>query len=393
MANAFLTIDMIAREALALLQSNLVGARLFSRRYEAEFTGREKVGDTVRIRRRSEGVVDEYGGSTVTVRDIKETPTSLTLEKHFDATIRMSSKQLTLDIASFSDQVLAPRMIEMAEKIDTYALTKLLKVPGVAGNNGLLPTTVPTNLPNSIGEMAMVEKSLNDLKVPMNPRYGIMSTEWKATILSVDSFVEVDKSGVDSALRMAEVGPIMGIRGFMGQNVPTSTHTAGTQTAAVVNGSGSPLAAGVTSIPYDGGSVAAGTIKENDIVHIAGYGYVVAAALTTASSGAGTLTIDEPLREDVADDSVMTVYDGNAGTRQLHGAVFHPDAFALAVVPLELPMSANAAEFIRDERTGFAIRAVFDYDRDLKSDVLSLDVLCGARMVDGRMCQQIVKGV
>ena len=40
---------------------------------------------------------------------------------------------------------------------------------------------------------------------------------------------------------------------------------------------------------------------------------------------------------------------------------------------------------------GLSIRVVYDYDRDLKSDVLSLDVLCGAKMVDGRLGGQILK--
>lgn len=387
MANIFLKPDVIAREALVLLQSNLVVTRLFSRRYEADLNGSAKVGDQIRIRRRANGVVDEYNGSTVTIRDIQETSHTLVLEKHFDATIKITSKERTLELVDFSEQVLAPRMVEMGEKIDSYGLTKLQDIPNVAGPS----EAAPAALPSSIADMALVEKTLNDLKVPLRPRFQLASTEYKATLLGVDSFVEVDKAGADSALRMSEIGPLMGFDTFMAQNIDSSTFTSGTQTSMAVNVAGGALK-GSTSIAYDTGAVASGTLVVGDIVDIAGYGKAVVAAPDTASTGAGTLVIKEPLREDVADDAVITVYDGGGNTRQQHGAVFHPDCLAFVAVPLDLPQGADAA-FIQDPATGLAIRAVFDYDRDLKSDVLSLDILVGALMVDGRLGAQIVKNI
>lgn len=385
MANNFLTPDIIAREALVLLQSNLVAARLYSRRYEADLNAGAKVGDTIRIRRRSQGVVDEYNGMSVTVRDIQETSIQLRLEKHFDATIKITDRERTLDLVDFSEQVLAPRMIEMGEKIDSYALTKLKDLPNVAGPSESAPAT----LPDSIADMALVEKTMNDLKAPLSPRFQIASTEYKATLLSVDSFVEVDKSGATDALRQAEIGPIMGFQTFMGQNVPTETFTSGTATNAVVNGAHDK---GDSTITVDGGT-ANGTLKAGDIVEIAGYGNVVVAAdATLDGSGVGSFTIKEPLREDVADNAAITVYDGGGNTRQCHGAVFHPDAFAFVAVPLDLPIGAEAA-YIQDPASGLSIRAVYDYDRNLKSDVLSLDILVGAAVVDGRLGAQIVKDI
>lgn len=386
MANAFLTPTMIAREALTLLKSNFVATKLFSRRYEADLNPGLKRGDTITIRRRSIGVVDEYNGSTITVRDIAESGITLQLEKHYDASIKVTSKEMTLDIVDFSEQVLAPRMMEMAEKVDTYGLTKLKDLPGVAGPSEAAPST----LPDSIADMALVEKTLNDLKIPLAPRFQIASTEYKATLLSVTSFVEVDKAGADSALRMAEIGPLMGLRTYMAQNTPTATHTSGTQTTMVVNGA---LAAGATTIVYDGAGVADGTLKEGDIVSITGYGGVVVAADAVATTSAGSFTIKEPLREIVADGIAMTVYDGGGNTRQCHGAAFHPDAFAFVSAPLALPRGAKGSGYAEDTETGLTIRAVYDWDRDLKSDVLSLDILVGAKMVDGRLGSQIVKNI
>ncbi len=382
MANLFLNPDIIAREALVLLQSTLIATRLFSRRYEADLNAGAKVGDTIRVRRRSVGVVDEYNGSTVTVRDIQESSINLVLEKHFDATIKITDRERTLDLVDFSEQVLAPRMVEMGEKIDTYALTKVLDIPNLAGPSEAAPAVLPA----SITAMALVEKTMNDLKAPLSPRFQITSTEYKAVLLSVDSFVEVDKSGATDALRQAEIGALMGFQTFMGQNVPTAEHTAGTQTTMLASAA---ALKGALSIPYDTGGVAAGTLLIGDIVTITGYGKVVVSTNDTASSSVGTVFIKEPLREDVADTTAMVLYN-TSGTWETHGAVFHPDCFAFVAVPLDLPVGAEAS-YIQDPASGLSIRAVYDYDRDLKSDILSLDILVGAAMVDGRLGAQVLK--
>lgn len=393
MANLFLTPNLIAREALALLQSNLVAARLFSRRYESDLNAGSKVGDRIRIRRRSQGVVDEYNGVAITIRDIQETSIDLILEKHFDASIRITDRQRTLDLKDFSEQVLAPRIVEMGEKIDTYALTKLADLPNVVGvGENIVLQGTPGALPNSIGTFALVEKSLNDLKVPANPRVQVVSPKYKATLLGVTSFVEVEHAGDSDALRQARLNKLMGIDTFMGQNVPTASFTSGTQTAGVVNVGGGALK-GATSIAYDGGAVAAGTLKVGDIVNIAGYGNVVVSTANTAVANAGILAIKEPLRSDVADNATFTVYDGGGNARTMQGAAFHPDAFAFVSVPLEKSMAAVFSENIPLPESGISLRATYDYDRDLKADVLSIDILVGAVMVDGRLGGQIIENV
>lgn len=389
MANTWLEPDVVAQEALVLLQSNLVATRLFSRRYEADLNSAAKVGDTVRVRRRGQGTVQEFTGTEITPTDISETSLSLTLEKHFDATVRITDAERTLSIVDFSQQVLAPFVVEMGERIDSYALTKIRELPTPHKDT-------PGGLPNSIAEMALVDKAMNDLKIPLSPRYQIASTEYKATLLGVDSFTEVDKSGASSALRQAQIGEIMGINTFMSQNVLTGTgvvgdstyvtHTAGTLTGTVT--AAGVLGATSLTVTTVGGTGI--TIYKGDLIDVAGYGYVRAAADSTVGADTtGTLTISEPLRAAVSAGSAITIFD-DGGTYQSHGAAFHPDAFAFVSAPLDLPIGAEGS-YIQDPATGLSIRAVFDYDRGLKADVLSLDILVGAAMVDGRLGVQIIK--
>lgn len=384
MVQEFLTPNVIAPEAIILLQSNLVTANLFWRDYEVQFSGSEKVGDTISIRSRGKGVVREYGGTSITIDDLDEHPISLTLEKHFDLSIKVTSRDLKLDLQNFSEQIMAPNLLEMAEHIDSYAATKLKDLPNMAGPS----ETAPAGLPNSIQAMALVEKTANDLRWPARPRHQIASTEYKATLLGVDSFVEVDKSGDNDALRQAMINNLMGFDTFMSQNVDTATHTTGTMSSMLAAG---PALKGATSIGFDTGNDAVGTILEGDVVVIAGYGNVVCAADVTAVANAGTLTTKEPIDAEIPGGSAMTVYDGGGNPRQNHGAIFHPRAIALAVVPLAAPMSGVNSSLIEDR--GFAIRLVLDWDRDLKSDVLSMDVLVGAKVVHGRLGAQIIKNI
>lgn len=383
--NTFLTPSIIAREALMLLESNMVAGMLMDRSYETEFRGTEKVGDTITIRRRDTGSTVEYNGSTVTAQTLTETGITLTLEKHFDYTIAVSTSDMTLDLQSFSDQILAPAMISIAEKVDQYALTKLKDLPNVAGPSELAVGALPA----SIGDMALIRRKLNELKVPTRGRIQIVSPEYEAALLSVDSFVEADKSGTTAALREASIGRLLGIDTYMDQNVDSTTHTTGAggddSAGGTVNGNHS---AGATSIALlSMGNDA--TFTAGDILLIAGYGGVVVAANATMdASGNGTVTIVEPLRDDVATTTVVTIHTTD-DTWEMHGAVFVPRAFAFASVPLELPNGAAMADRISDR--GLSLRVVYDYDRNLKSDVISIDTLVGVRMVDGRLGAQILK--
>lgn len=382
MANTILTIDDIAKEALMLLRSTLVGVKLFDRRYESNFTGTEMVGDTIRIRRRGAGTVREFT-SSITVDDITESNVNLVLEKHYDLSFAVTSKQWTLDLQNFSEQLLAPNVLKMAEQIDAYALTKLKQLPNVGGPSEAAPAALPT----TVAHLAAINRILDDQKVPMAERVQLVSPTYKQALLSIDTFVEADKRGDGgTALESARMGQLMSMSHFMDQNIDSATvHTSGTMATAACSAA---LAVGDTSIPYDTGDAATGTWVVGDIVTITGYGNVVVSANNTASSNAGTLTIYEPIKEIVADTTVLTMYDP-AGTRTLHGAAFNPRAFAFAAVPLEIPQEADGAVISYED---LSIRLIRDYNITTKTSTISMDCLVGGVLVDGALGCQIVRG-
>lgn len=389
MSNSFITTDLVAREALLLLRNNLVGTMLFDRTYEGNFSGEEKIGDTVRIRRRDEGSVSEFT-STITADTVVETNVSLTLEKHFDASFAVTTRELTLDIQDFSSQVLAPRMIGLAEAVDTYCLTKLHDLPNVAMVDSFVGgnADVPDLLPDSIGDLAQVRKTLNVLQVPLIGRIQVCSPDYEATLLSTENFMTADKRGDGgSALEAAAIGRVMGFDYFMGQGVNSATFTSGTFTTGAVVANHSK---GATTIAVDGSIGATDTLKAGDIINIAGYGNATVASLVTFSGNAGNVVIKEPLAEDILNNAVVTKFGASAETFQRHGAAFHPRAFAFASVPLVVPPEAEGTTISFE---GLAIRAVRQYDITTKKSIMSLDCLVGAAMVDGRLGAQIIRDV
>lgn len=389
MATSFITPTLVAREALRLIRNNTVGLQLFNRNYEPMFTGREKPGSSVLVRRRYAAPVQSTAaGSAIslTFNEPQESSITMALEYHKAIAITVTSQDLALNIQEFSSQVLAPQLNALYEDIDTYCLTKLKHIPNVAGASASAPGALPT----TIATLAQVVESCDNLKMPdsmADPRWGIVSPEMKRLLLSIPEWTRANERGDGgTALQNASLGEVLGINWNMGQGVPTTTHTSGTMTSAVVNGA---LTVGATSIVFDGASGAAHTLKAGDIIDVAGEAAVVAADLT-ASSSAGTITLVEPLRAAVADDAAITVYDGGGNTRQCHGAVFNQDSLAFVSVPQPVLSGVQGATESLD---GLSLRVQSQGVLSSMSDQWVLDMLVGAKMMDGRLGAQLVKNI
>jgi len=385
---AFITTDLVARESLRLLQKNIVATSLFDRRFEGSFTGEERVGDTVRVRRRKANPVQEFGPSdtvSLTFAEPEETQLSFQLEKQFSIAVHITSRDLTLSLQDFATQVLEPQIVALVESVDAYALTKVKEVPTVARPS----SSAPAALPSSIADLTGVDRTLNEQFVPMDSRWQIVSPEYKATLFSISEIHSAHERGDGGdALRTATLGSFLGMEYVMTQGLNTATHTSGTMTSALVNGA---VAAGSTSIPFNTASGATATLKKYDLITIAGYGNATVAADVTASSSAGTITIFDPLRTALENGIAITVYDGGGNTRQNHGAAFHSSAFGFVSVPMVVPPGVVDGSVITDN--GLSIRVLRGFDMSSQKAQMTLDILCGARLVDPRLAAQIVKNI
>lgn len=72
--------------------------------------------------------------------------------------------------------------------------------------------------------------------------------------------------------------------------------------------------------------------------------------------------------------------DQNADTAGVAGIAFHKNAFALVTRPLALPMGNSNASIISYD--GFGLRVVYGYDQEKKTDIISIDMLCGVKTLN-----------
>lgn len=62
---------------------------------------------------------------------------------------------------------------------------------------------------------------------------------------------------------------------------------------------------------------------------------------------------------------------------------FHKNAMALVTRPLALPQGAAKSAIMNYD--GFALRVVFGYDMQTKTDTVSIDMLCGVKLLDDKL--------
>lgn len=376
MPNTIVTPTMIARESLMILKGALVAAGLFYRDHELEFGDSLQKGDTIHIRKPAAFVADEFSGTT-NIQNISESKVPLTLDKHFDCSVEITSRELTLELDQLSKRVIAPQVLALAEAVNGYALGRYVGIPYFHDAGSMA-------FPDTVAKIATGSTVLDNNKVPVAGRNAVISPTAKATLLGIEAFHRADARGDSgSALRDASVGRNLGYDWWMDQQV--QTHTAGTLSAGspVVNGA---VAEGATTMNIDGG-VGTETIKEGDLFTVADVeGQFVFTADATAAGGAITGASFYPAAPagGFPDNKAITIK-----TSHKANLAFHPNALALAVVPLALPMGGAKGEIVKAE--GLAIRVVTDWDNNAKKNVMSLDLLCGAKAIQPELGMRILE--
>jgi P22 coat protein - gene protein 5 len=87
--------------------------------------------------------------------------------------------------------------------------------------------------------------------------------------------------------------------------------------------------------------------------------------------------------------AVITVL-GTASTGYPQNLVFHKNAFALALVPMERP--AGAVDVARKSYKGLSVRVIPYYDGTNDVSNYRLDILYGVKLVDGRLAVRFTGG-
>jgi len=390
MSNSILTIDMITRKALEILENNLVISRNVNRQYDDSFAVEgAKIGSTLRIRLPDRALVTD--GAALQVQDDNEQFTTLTVASQKHIGVNFTSAELTMQLDDFAERVLKPRVSQLAASVDADVANAYKSIFQSVGTPGTVPATSLVLL--------QAQQKLNESAAGMAPRYATVNPAANAGL------VEGMKglfNPVDTVSRQFKNGMMgQGVLGLDEINMSQSIvqHTTGSRSTSdtiLVNGAVSTQ--GATTISLDGGTASA-TIAVGDVFTIAGVFAVnpqtrqstgslqqfVCTATATASSGAWTnVAISPPIFTSAnalatvdsfpADNAVVT-FVGSASTQYPQNLVYHKDAITLATADLLLPQGVDMAS--RQVHNGISLRVVRQYDINNDRMPCRIDVLYG----------------
>ncbi len=361
MANTFLTPSIIANEALMVLKENLVMANLVHRDYSKEFVG---VGDTITVRKPAKFVAKNFVGR-IEEQDISEGKVDVKMDRFRDVSVNVTSKEMTLDIKNFSEQVITPAMRSIAVAVDADLIAT-----GIQG--AVATVTKGQDAAKPIKDIAKVGAYLDMFKAPANDRRLVLNPIHKVDYVTDDIMSNVAASGSSETLRNALLGHVYGMDTYMTQNAPYSAAgilgEAGTATEYKVTGT-----AGKSTVSLSEVKTATATVKKGDCFIIDGYIYHFAEDGKAASGAIENIALDQPIHKDFNAETATAI---TAPT----SLGFHRNGIALVTRSLELPMG-NKNSYIASA-DGLAVRVVFDYDSETKKDRISFDILYGIKTLD-----------
>ncbi len=388
MANTLLTISMITREALRVLENNLTFTKTVNRQYDDRF-GVEgaKIGTVLNVRKPPRYV--GRTGTAISIEDATETQVAVTLDTQFGVDISFTSEDLALKIDDFSKRFISPAVATIANKIDHSGLGLYTSVYNSVGTPGTTPNALLTYLQAGV--------KLDNNAAPMDGDRAICITPlMQATIVDALKGLFQQSSAIASQYRRGQMGTAIGFDWYMDQNC--NTHTVGPLGGTPLVNGGSQTGA---SLVTDGWTAAAASrLKKGDVFTIAGVNsvnpqsrqstgelqqFVVTADVSSDGSGNLTAAISpsittsgafQTVTGSPADNAAITVV-GAASTSTSQGLLHHKDAFTLAMADLPLPQGTDMAARVSDSQLGMSIRMIRDYDITTDKFPCRLDVLFG----------------
>jgi len=402
MGNSILTIDMITRKALEILENNLVVTRTVNRQYDSSFAVEgAKIGSTLRIRKPDRALVSE--GATLTTQEEDEQYASLTVSSQKHIGVNFSSAEMALSLDDFADRVLKPRISQLASSIDADVANAYKKVYNSVGTPGTTPATSLVLL--------QAQQKLNENATMMNPRYAVVNPAANAALVEGMKGFFNPSDTISRQFKNGYLGS--GILGYdeisMSQSI--KQHTNGSRLTTddlLVNGA--VAVEGASTISVNGGTSAA-TFKVGDVFTVAGV-YAVnpqtrestgslqqftVTADNEASSGAWTDIAVSPAMYTAghalatisafpANDAVVTVV-GAASAQYAQNLVYHKDAISFATADLLLPQGVDMAS--RQVHNGISLRIVRQYDINHDKMPCRIDVLYGYDVIRPEMACRV----
>jgi len=390
MANSILTIDMITRKALSILENELVLTRNVNRQYDSSFAeSGAKIGSTLRIRLPDRALVTD--GAALQVQDDQEQYTTLTVSSQKHIGVNFTTAELTMQLDDFAERVLKPRISQLAASVDADVANAYKSLYASVGTPGSTPSTSAVLL--------AAQQKLNEAASPMNPRYATVDPAANAGLVEGMKGFFNPASTISRQFKTGMMGE--GVLGYdeiaMSQSI--ATHTTGAW-GTTITSTGTLSTQGQATLPisFTGSSK---TWKVGDVFTIAGVyavnpqtrrstGSLQQFVVTADVTGSSTATLNISPAIYTADHALATVDSfpqatavvtmlGSASTVYPQNLVYHKDAITFATADLVLPQGVDMAA--RAVHNGISLRIVKQYDINNDRLPCRIDVLYGYSVI------------
>ena len=402
MANSILTIDMITRKALEILENNLVLSRNVNRQYDDSFAVEgAKIGSTLRIRLPDRALVTD--GAALQVQDDNEQFTTLTVATQKHIGVNFTSAELTMQLDDFAERVLKPRVSQLASSVDADVANAYKNIYSTVGTPGSVPSTSLVLLQG--------QQKLNEYAVPMNDRYATVNPAANAGL------VEGMKglfNPVDTISRQFKNGMMgQGVLGYDEINMSQSIaqHTTGTRSASASLTVATTITTEGQSTIAINGDTGAATFNQGDVFTVAGVyavnpqtrqstgslqQFVVTSTIAASSGNWASINVSPAMYTPAnalatinafpASGAVVTVV-GAASTQYPQNLIYQKNAITLGTADLLLPQGVDMAS--RQVHNGISMRIVRQYDINNDRMPCRIDVLYGYSVIRAPMAVRL----
>ncbi len=398
MSNSILTIDMITRKALEILENNLVLTRNVNRQYDDSFAVEgAKIGSTLRIRLPDRALVTD--GAALQVQDDNEQYTTLTVASQKHIGVNFTSAELTMQLDDFAERVLKPRISQLASSIDADVANSYKAVYSSVGTPGTTPSTSLVLL--------QAQQKLNENAAVMSPRYATVNPAANAGLVEGMKGLFNPTDTISRQFKNGMMG--MGVLGFEEINMSQSIkqHTTGDWgTTITVTSTVATEGQATLGISFTGSSK---TWNVGDVFTIADVyavnpqtrestGSLQQFTVTAATSGSSTATLAISPAIYTSANALATVNSfpvagkavtmlGSAASQYAQNLVYHKDAITFATADLLLPQGVDMAS--RQVHNGISMRVVRQYDINNDRLPCRIDVLYGYSTIRPAMACRI----
>jgi hypothetical protein len=402
MANSILTIDMITRKALEILENNLVLCRNVNRQYDDSFAVEgAKIGSTLRIRLPDRALVTD--GAALQVQDDNEQYTTLTVSTQKHIGVNFTSAELTMQLDDFAERVLKPRISQLAASVDADVANAYKNIYSSVGTPGTTPSTSLVLLQG--------QQKLNEFASTMGDRYATVNPAANANLVEGMKGLFNPTDTISRQFKNGMMG--MGVLGYDEINMSQSIaqHTTGTRSASASLTVGATVTAQGTSTIAINGDSGSATFKQGDVFTIAGVyavnpqtrqstgslqQFVVTADATASSGNWSSVSISPAIY--TSSNALATVDSfpqsgaavtvlGAASTTYPQNLIYQKNAITLGTADLLMPQGVDMAS--RQVHNGISMRIVRQYDINNDRMPCRIDVLYGYNVIRAPMAVRL----